>query len=470
MTNATSIGTKPLRFSYARLTSLLRTIQATAVAAAAAAATNNNGVSGGGSLNSSFHGVPISTDSTSALNTTITTAMEQEYQALLVVSEFASLLATFCAAGNKSRFAIIMEPEPINNNPNESSGSVIQLVCLDASLAIAPLFQRFNSVVITSSTLSPIDLYPKLLQFKPCVSVSLEISQFRPCIRPLMISRGSDQLAVSTKQDDRVDIGVIRNFGAILVELCSCVPDGIVAYFTSYSYMEALISEWDGMGILRELTKHKLVIIETKNVVETTIALDNFRVACDSGRGAVFLAVVRGMVSEGVPFDRHYGRAKIMFGLPYQYTLSHIVRARLEYLQTNLQIREQDFLTFDAIRQVAKCFGRILRSKSDYGLLIFADSRFSRMDKRSQLPKWMVQSLSEAHLNLSTDVAVQYAKSFLRIMGQPIAQEALQSVLLKLEDVRQMEGSIPNASTTATSVPLMAISSQPLSKTEPVGV
>lgn len=85
--------------------------------------------------------------------------------------------------------------------------------------------------------------------------------------------------------------------GAMLVELCSAIPDGVVAFFTSYSYMESLICEWDAMGILRELTKSKLVFIETKDVVETTLALDNYRRACDCGRGAVFLSVARGKVS-----------------------------------------------------------------------------------------------------------------------------------------------------------------------------
>lgn len=122
------------------------------------------------------------------------------------------------------------------------------------------------------------------------------MSTFRPCIRPLVITRGSDQLAVSTKYEDRNDIGVVRNYGSMLVELCSVIPDGIVAFFTSYSYMEQLVSEWDAMGVLRDLTKAKLVFIETKDVVETTLALDNYRRACDSGRGAVFLSVARGKV------------------------------------------------------------------------------------------------------------------------------------------------------------------------------
>ena len=42
------------------------------------------------------------------------------------------------------------------------------------------------------------------------------MSTFRPCIRPLVITRGSDQFGVSTKFDDRGDVGVVRNYGETL--------------------------------------------------------------------------------------------------------------------------------------------------------------------------------------------------------------------------------------------------------------
>jgi DNA excision repair protein ERCC-2 len=138
-----------------------------------------------------------------------------------------------------------------------------------------------------------------------------------------------------------------------------------------------------------------------------------------------------------------------MFGVPFQYTLSHVLRARLEYLQTHYQIREQDFLNFDALRQASQCVGRVIRSKTDYGLMIFADSRYNRHDKRSKLPKWIQQFLAEHYLNLSTDMAIQHVKQFLRIMGQPIDQTALQSVLLTVEEANQMNPPPPTISTLA---------------------
>jgi hypothetical protein len=173
-------------------------------------------------------------------------------------------------------------------------------------------------------------------------------------------------------------------------------------------------------------------------VVETTLALDNYKRACDSGRGAVFLSVARGKVAEGIDFDRHYGRCVVIFGIPYQYTLSHVLRARLNYMRERYGIRDNDFLTFDALRQAAQCVGRVIRSKTDYGIVVLADSRYNRADKRSKFPPWILQFVKESSLNLPTDSAVDQIKSFLRVMGQPIDQEALHSILLNESQVSSM--------------------------------
>ena len=41
----------------------------------------------------------------------------------------------------------------------------------------------------------------------------------------------------------------------------------------------------------------------------------------------------------------------LLLGIPFQYTLSRVLRSRLEYLRDTCDIDEADFLTFDAIRQ-----------------------------------------------------------------------------------------------------------------------
>ena len=59
--------------------------------------------------------------------------------------------------------------------------------------------------------------------------------------------------------------------------------------------------------------------------------------------------------------------------VPYQYTESRILKARLEYLRDTYRIRESEFLGFDAMRNAAQCVGRVLRGKTDWGLMVFAD-------------------------------------------------------------------------------------------------
>ena len=336
----------------------------------------------------------------------------EEYNAVSLVADFGTLVGTYQAG-----FSLILEPydERYPNIPDP----VFQLCCLDASLAVRPVFEKFQSVFITSGTLSPIELYPRLLSFNPVCISSLPMTLTRECLCPVVITRGADQQAVSTKFDMRDDPGVIQNYGRILIDLAATVPDGLVAFFVSYSYMEQIVSKWHETGVLQQVMQHKLVFIETQDVVETSLALDNYRRACNCGRGAVFLSVARGKVAEGIDFDRHYGRAVIMYGVPYQYTLSRVLRARLEYLRETFQIKEADFLAFDAVRQAAQCVGRVIRSKADYGLMVFADKRYNSHDKRGKLPGWITTHLQEQQLNLSTDMAVQIARAFMREMAQP---------------------------------------------------
>ncbi|KAL6748525.1 hypothetical protein V8C86DRAFT_1139607 [Haematococcus lacustris] len=371
-------------------------------------------------------------DRLSSLLKTLEVTDTQEFIPVQLVADFATLVGTYAKG-----FAVIIEPfdSRLPNIPDP----VIQLSCLDASLAMRPIFSKFQSVVITSGTLSPIDLYPRILNFNPVAIQSFAMTLTRDCICPVVLTRGTDQMPVSTKFEARGDPGVVRNYGRMLVDLAAVVPDGLVCFFVSYRYMDSIISKWHELGVLQELMAHKLVFIETQDVVETTLALDNFRRACDSGRGAVFLSVARGKVAEGIDFDRHYGRCVVMFGVPYQYTLSRILRARLDYLRETFHIKEDDYLAFDAVRQAAQCVGRVIRSKADYGMMVFADKRYQRHDKRDKLPAWITRHMRDAHLNLSTDMLLTVARDFMRGMAQPIDRAEVGRSLLSQEQVNALD-------------------------------
>ena len=260
-------------------------------------------------------------------------------------------------------------------------------------------------------------MYPKMLGFNTVVQESYSMTLARRSFLPMIVTRGSDQSIVSSGFQIRNDPGVVRNYGSLLQEFSRITPDGLVVFFPSYLYMESIISMWQGMGILDEIWKYKLILVETPDSQETSLALETYRTACCNGRGAVLLCVARGKVSEGIDFDHHYGRTVLCIGVPFQYTESRILKARLEFLRETYRIRENDFLSFDAMRHAAQCLGRVLRGKDDYGIMVLADRRFQK--KRTQLPKWIAQAMLDAETQLSTDQAVASAKAFLKTMAQP---------------------------------------------------
>ncbi|KAF2204970.1 DNA repair helicase [Delitschia confertaspora ATCC 74209] len=361
----TFIERKPLRFCAERLTSLVRTLELTNI---------------------------------------------EDFQPLQEVASFATLVATY-----ETGFLLILEP--YESDTATVANPVLHFTCLDAAIAIKPVFERFSSVIVTSGTMSPLDMYPRMLNFSTVVQESYAMTLSRKSFLPMVVTRGSDQGLISSSFQIRNDPAVVRNYGTLLIEFCKLTPDGVVVFFPSYLYMESIISMWQGMGILDTVWKHKLILVETPDSQETSLALETYRTACNNGRGAVLLCVARGKVSEGIDFDHHYGRTVLCIGVPFQYTESRILKARLEFLRETYRIKENEFLSFDAMRHAAQCLGRVLRGKDDYGIMVLADKRFQK--KRQQLPKWIQTALEDKYANLSVDQATAAAKAYLKEMTVP---------------------------------------------------
>lgn len=355
----------------------------------------------------------------------------EEFGAVKDIVTFATLVSTY-----EQGFMLILEP--FETEQATVPNPIFRFTCLDASIAIKPVVERFESIIITSGTISPLDMYPRMLNFTTVLQESYTMSLSRRAFLPLVVTKGSDQVPISSQFEIRNDPSVVRNYGSLVIEFSKITPDGFVVFFPSYLYMESIIAMWQTMGILDEVWKYKLILVETPDAQETTLALETFRTACNNGRGAVMFSVARGKVSEGIDFDHHYGRTVLMIGVPFQYTESRILKARLEFLRNNYNIRENDFLSFDAMRHAAQCLGRVLRGKDDYGIMVLADRRFAK--KRDQLPKWIGQGILDADVNLSTDMAVAAAKKFLRTIAQPVDPEDQKGVAIwEIDDLQKYQ-------------------------------
>ncbi|KAM0678941.1 TFIIH/NER complex ATP-dependent 5'-3' DNA helicase subunit [Binucleata daphniae] len=361
--------------------------------------------------------------------------IDTDYVNIKKICDFATLSAQF-----DTGFSIIFEP--FDSLASTVFSPALRLYCLDASIALKGVFS-YKNVIITSGTLSPLPIYARILDFVPVLSKEISIQLENNCIGPLIITKGNDQMVmkvgdekieqnifiadeasnkamnnISSSYSLRNDPSVIRNYANLVIEFSKIVPDGLVVFFPSYIFMEEIISVWCEIHLMDEILTNKLVFIETPDIKETDIALTNYKKACENGRGAVLFSVARGKVSEGVDFKHEHGRCVIVLGVPYQYTESVRIKRRLEYLNTNYKIKPNEFLTFDAMRQAAQCLGRVIRGKNDYGLMIMADYRFDKSDKKTKLPKWILECLEQGNTNLSIDMAVCIAKRFYREMAQ----------------------------------------------------
>lgn len=80
------------------------------------------------------------------------------------------------------------------------------------------------------------------------------------------------------------------------------MPDGILCFFPSYMYMEHVLKEWSDDGLIEEILSRRYIFLEKKDPLQTAHQLERYRKACDVGTGAIFLAISRGKIAEGIDF------------------------------------------------------------------------------------------------------------------------------------------------------------------------
>ncbi|XP_069500781.1 general transcription and DNA repair factor IIH helicase subunit XPD isoform X2 [Ambystoma mexicanum] len=102
-----------------------------------------------------------------------------DFSPITLIANFATLVSTYAKG-----FTIIIEP--FEDRTPTISNPILHFSCMDASIAIKPIFERFQSVIITSGTLSPLDIYPKILDFRPVTMATFTMTLARTCLCPMV--------------------------------------------------------------------------------------------------------------------------------------------------------------------------------------------------------------------------------------------------------------------------------------------
>ena len=98
--------------------------------------------------------------------------------------------------------------------------------------------------------------------------------------------------------------------GRVTLAVCNTIAHGVLLFLPSYSLLNKLCERWQNTGLWNELCNKKVVISEPRFADEFESSMRHFYEVIESTtnytkegvNGALFIAVCRGKVSEGLIF------------------------------------------------------------------------------------------------------------------------------------------------------------------------
>jgi chromosome transmission fidelity protein 1 len=207
---------------------------------------------------------------------------------------------------------------------------------------------------------------------------------------------------------------MITDLGQTIANMCAVIPDGVVAFFPSYDYLNQVLEKWkkttpkNGRGptIFSLIEKQKPIFYESQKKENSTAADDIFQqysAKVESGSGALLLSVVGGRLSEGINFSDQLGRGVFIIGLPFPNIHSAVWKAKIDHIEKRAVEKGQstaaakaagrDFYENSCMRAVNQCIGRAIRHRNDYAAIVMIDRRYESDRIQRKLPAWIRQSL-----------------------------------------------------------------------------
>ncbi|KAF5957087.1 hypothetical protein HYC85_004312 [Camellia sinensis] len=245
-----------------------------------------------------------------------------------------------------------------------------------------------GSIILTSGTLSPLDSeFPVRLENPHVISANQ--------IWAGVVPAGPSGYSFNSSYRSRDSIEYKLELGNAIVNFARIVPDGLLVFFPSYYLLDQCIGCWKNMNhtnstnsstIWERICKHKLPVVEPRQSSLFPLSIDDYmtKLKDSSTSGAVFFAVCRGKVSEGLDFADHAGRAVVITGMPYATMTDPKVRLKREYLDQHTQsqlmgckvLTGEEWYGQQTLRAVNQAVGRVIRHRHDYGAIIFCDERY----------------------------------------------------------------------------------------------
>ncbi|KAF2323328.1 hypothetical protein GH714_034640 [Hevea brasiliensis] len=283
--------------------------------------------------------------------------------------------------------------------------------CFNPGVAMEE-FSRMGvgSIILTSGTLSPMESFAQELKLNFPIRLENPHVISSNQIWAGVVSAGPSGRPFNSSYRNRDSMEYKQELGNAIVNFARIVPDGLLVFFPSYYLLEQCVGCWKNVSLASSTTiwericKHKKPVVEPRQSSLFPLAIEDYmaKLKDTSTSGAVFFAVCRGKVSEGLDFADHAGRAVVIIGMPFPSRNDPKVRLKREFLDEQLRLQRdackmlklqilsgEDWYTQQASRAVNQAVGRVIRHRHDYGAIIFCDERFVNSNSQSQISLWI---------------------------------------------------------------------------------
>lgn len=288
----------------------------------------------------------------------------------------------------------------------EGAAVRLKYVSLGAEAYFADVLEQAHSVILAGGTMSPaadyIDQlfglgYPRddIVQFRCGHLIPKESIVLLP------VTHGPTGLPFDFTMAARGDDAMVQELGQAVINMVTAAPDGVVCFFPSFAYLEAVLAAWDRSDVLGTLRARKAVFVESQASWEGLMEGYREAVLRQGSRGALLFGVMGGRLSEGINFADRLGRLVIVVGLPFANAhdpetmerVGHFVARKQRATKDETTNFRSEFLENACMRLVNQTLGRVIRHRDDFAGMVLIDARYGQARIQRKLSAWMQPSL-----------------------------------------------------------------------------
>ncbi|PSC69785.1 Fanconi anemia group J-like protein [Micractinium conductrix] len=272
---------------------------------------------------------------------------------------------------------------------------------MNPAVAFRPVAEEAHSVVLTSGTLAPLEGFASELGTP--FNITLEaphVVDMRRQVWAGVVGTGPGGTPLIATFKNQVEPAFQDAVGRVILEAAAAVPDGLLVFMPSYSLLDRLLTRWKTTGALKQLGELKHVVQEPRGGGQDALkkCMTEYYDAVARGGGAVFFAVCRGKVSEGLDFADGNARGVIIVGIPFPAVKDLKVNEKKGFNDRNQRalnlVSGDTWYSQQAFRALNQALGRCIRHRLDWGAIMMVDERFKQPRNQKMLSRWVRGALT----------------------------------------------------------------------------